>query len=252
MSERDRIRLQQVEEATSKQTKEATHQPEASHATPAPQGPAQAILQLQRTHGNRVVRRMLNQRIQRSTLVDGGPLSADISDEINRKRGAGQTLDSKVQAEMSSTMGHDFSDVSVHTDSHSDRLNKQLGAKAFTTGKDVFFSQGSYQPDSTDGKKLLAHELTHVIHQDGSSPSGDLTLGPAEDSYESHADQVAEQVSTTAPAVQAQTSLQRQAPEEEEELQMKRDPDLQRQEEEEELRMKRDADLPRQEEEEEL
>ncbi len=242
MSIRDRLKLQ-VEESALRQT-QSTNEAQPEH-TPPTRTPAQAILRMQRTHGNQAVRRMLA-RVQRSFLADGGPLNAGVSDEINRKRGSGGSLDSTVQAEMGQKMGHNFSDVSVHTDSQSDSLNKQLGAKAFTTGKDVFFSEGAYQPNSDSGKQLLAHELTHVVHQGGGNPSGDLTLGPAEDSYESEADSVANSVMT-----QRDPALKREPLEEDEAMaQPKRDPALQRAEEgfeEDEMQAKRDPALQRQE-----
>jgi hypothetical protein len=64
-------------------------------------------------------------------------------------------------------MGADFSGVKVHTDSQSDQLNKSIQAKAFTTGQDVFFRQGAYEPSSQGGQELIAHELTHVVQQNG-------------------------------------------------------------------------------------
>ena len=63
------------------------------------------------------------------------------------------------------SMGHDFSDVQVHKDAEADQLNKQVHAEAFTTGKDIFFREGKYDPVSDQGQKLLAHELTHVVQQ---------------------------------------------------------------------------------------
>ncbi|MTJ08135.1 DUF4157 domain-containing protein, partial [Anabaena sp. UHCC 0204] len=63
----------------------------------------------------------------------------------------------------------DFSSVRVHTDSKSDQLNQSLNAKAFATGQDVFFRQGAYNPTSRDGQHLLAHELTHVVQQNGNT-----------------------------------------------------------------------------------
>ena len=57
--------------------------------------------------------------------------------------------------------------VKVHTDSQSDQLNKSIQAKAFTTGQDVFFRQGAYEPSSRGGQELIAHELTHVVQQNG-------------------------------------------------------------------------------------
>ena len=68
---------------------------------------------------------------------------------------------------MGKAMGADFSGVKVHTDSQADQLNQSIQAKAFTTGQDVFFRQGTYQPGSKDGQELIAHELTHVVQQNG-------------------------------------------------------------------------------------
>ena len=55
--------------------------------------------------------------------------------------------------------------LKVHTDAQSDQLNQSIQAKAFTTGQDVFFRQGAYQPGSRGGQELIAHELTHVVQQ---------------------------------------------------------------------------------------
>lgn len=90
-----------------------------------------------------------------------------VENAIDRKRGGGQPLDKNVQGQMEGHLGSDFSDVRVHTDSESDNLNRSLNAKAFTTGKDVFFSSGAYEPGSHSGQKLIAHELTHVVQQGG-------------------------------------------------------------------------------------
>ena len=60
-------------------------------------------------------------------------------------------------------MGHDFSDVRIHADSAADKNAQDLNAHAYTVGTDIFFASGKYQPEITEGKKLLAHELTHVI-----------------------------------------------------------------------------------------
>ena len=62
-------------------------------------------------------------------------------------------------------MGSDFSSVRIHTGQESDSLNRSLSARAFTTGSDIFFRSGEYNPGSTQGQQLLAHELTHVVQQ---------------------------------------------------------------------------------------
>ena len=91
----------------------------------------------------------------------------NIERSIESARGSGQFLEESVRASMEPGFSHDFSDVKVHTDSQADRISRQLEAEAFTTGKDIFFREGNFQPDSESGKKLLAHELTHVVQQNG-------------------------------------------------------------------------------------
>ncbi|MEH1770892.1 MAG: eCIS core domain-containing protein [Nostoc sp.] len=93
--------------------------------------------------------------------------STDVESAINSARGSGQALDAGLQRSMGQAMGADFSGVKVHTDSQSDRLNQSVQARAFTTGQDVFFRQGAYEPGSRRGQELIAHELTHVLQQSG-------------------------------------------------------------------------------------
>jgi len=97
--------------------------------------------------------------------IAGGEASTDLDTAINSARGGGQPLDAGLQQSMGQAMGADFSGVRVHTDSHSDELNQSIQAKAFTTGQDVFFRQGAYEPGSRGGQELIAHELTHVVQQ---------------------------------------------------------------------------------------
>jgi hypothetical protein len=70
---------------------------------------------------------------------------------------------------MESVFGADFAGVRVHTGTKSDAINRSLNARAFTTGNDIFFRKGEYNPGSTGGKELLAHELTHTVQQ-GAAP----------------------------------------------------------------------------------
>jgi len=94
-------------------------------------------------------------------------VTPSLEQSIQQKRGSGQVLSENVRQPMEQAFGADFSQVKVHTDSESDKLNKSIQAKAFTTGKDIFFKKGEYQPDSQPGQELLAHELTHVVQQNG-------------------------------------------------------------------------------------
>lgn len=92
-------------------------------------------------------------------------VSAEVEQQIAGLRGQGAQLPEQVRAEMESQFNHDFSSVSIHTGGTADALCKQLSARAFTVGSDIFFAAGEYAPDSQEGKRLLAHELTHVVQQ---------------------------------------------------------------------------------------
>ncbi|MBE9045002.1 DUF4157 domain-containing protein [Pleurocapsales cyanobacterium LEGE 10410] len=91
--------------------------------------------------------------------------TTDLATEVERAKGQGKPLETDVRQSMGQAMGVDFSRVRVHTDAHSDRLNKSIQAKAFTTGQDIFFRQDTYSPKTHSGQLLLAHELTHTIQQ---------------------------------------------------------------------------------------
>ncbi|MEP0263094.1 DUF4157 domain-containing protein [Dokdonia sp.] len=84
-----------------------------------------------------------------------------------RKGSGGSKMDSKTQTEMESGFGADFSNVNIHNDSEAAQMSQDIGAQAFTHGNDVYFNDGKYNPESKDGKHLLAHELTHTIQQKG-------------------------------------------------------------------------------------
>ncbi|MEH2463366.1 eCIS core domain-containing protein [Nostoc sp.] len=91
----------------------------------------------------------------------------DLEASINQARGGGQVMAKNIRQPMEVAFGADFSGVKVHTDGQSDQLNRSIQARAFTTGQDVFFRQGEYNPGSRGGQELLAHELTHVVQQNG-------------------------------------------------------------------------------------
>ena len=111
-------------------------------------------------------------RIQREEvdMMDSFDAGADVESGINSTRGSGSALPDETRGMMESKMGYDFSGVKVHTDATSDSLNRSVSAKAFTTGSDVYFSDGAFNPGSKDGQQLLAHELTHVVQQGGAAP----------------------------------------------------------------------------------
>ncbi|MDB9517990.1 DUF4157 domain-containing protein [Roseofilum reptotaenium CS-1145] len=109
--------------------------------------------------------------VQRQEAIATGEASTELESSIHRARGTGKPLQEGLQRSMGTAMNADFSGVRVHTDSRADRLNESIQAKAFTTGQDVFFKSGEYQPGSQRGQKLIAHELTHVVQQSSTKPT---------------------------------------------------------------------------------
>jgi len=92
-------------------------------------------------------------------------VSANVQSAIQNKTSGGQPLSSDVRSYMDPRFNADFSNVRVHHDAESASLNNQLSARAFTHQNHIFFSRDQYQPGASEGKQLLAHELTHTIQQ---------------------------------------------------------------------------------------
>jgi hypothetical protein len=179
------------------------------------------VTQMQQTMGNTAVQRLLAQR----SGDGGGEVDEETAVSINRQRGSGGSLDSGIAQKAGQTMGQDFSGVTIHTDAQADHLSRQLGAKAFTTGSDVFFREGTYNPASSDGQHLIAHELTHVAQQGAAAPNvqSKLTVNDPDDQFEAQADNVADMVMNQ--SIEEEEELQMQEIEEEEELQMQELPE---------------------------
>jgi hypothetical protein len=102
---------------------------------------------------------------QSNDLLGGLDVTPDVETRIQSARGSGAAIAGEARTKLEGAFGADFSGVRVHTDSESDVLNRSVQARAFTTGQDIFFRQGEYNPASSGGQELLAHELTHVVQQ---------------------------------------------------------------------------------------
>ena len=92
--------------------------------------------------------------------VDGNTESA-----IHATKGNGASLPGETKTFMEERFGADFGSVKIHTDTQAGKLNQELNARAFTSGSDIYFGEGEFNPQSESGKRLLAHELTHVVQQ---------------------------------------------------------------------------------------
>ncbi len=122
----------------------------------------------------------------------------------------GQPLDPATRAFMEPHFGHDFSRVKVHTDAKAAESARAVNALAYTVGRDVVFGGGQYIPGTTLGRKLLAHELTHVVQQSnasgGLSLQGKLTINPSGDAFEQEADATVERIMAGTPTCEPLTS----------------------------------------------
>ena len=143
------------------------------------------ILGLQRAVGNSGVGALLEE--------DRSP----VHDVVNS--GGGSPLAPDVRDEMQARLGHDFSDVKVHTDSQAHESARSVNAHAYTVGSSVVFQRDKYDPSSTEGKTMLAHELTHVVQQrsgpvDGTSAGGGIKISDPSDRFEREASANADRV----------------------------------------------------------
>jgi hypothetical protein len=111
----------------------------------------------------------LQEKRDASAGAAGGTVSSEVEDSIRSQRGGGSPMPAATRGAMESGFGADFSGVRIHQGASSDSLNRSLSAKAFTSGSDIFFRSGEYDPGSQQGQQLLAHELTHVVQQGAAS-----------------------------------------------------------------------------------
>ncbi|WP_010177188.1 eCIS core domain-containing protein [Aquimarina agarilytica] len=91
--------------------------------------------------------------------------SSELQSKLNASKGSGSSLPDDTRSSMESGFGADFSGVKIHTGSQANNMNKELGARAFTHGSDIYFNKGEYNPSTSSGQHLLAHELTHTVQQ---------------------------------------------------------------------------------------
>jgi outer membrane protein OmpA-like peptidoglycan-associated protein len=123
----------------------------------------------------RPVRRMCaqpeegEQNIRRREAAGETPtVTPAVAARLDATRGSGEPLSKSVRSFMEPRFGVDFSGVRVHTGSMAAWLNQELKSQAFTQQRDIYFGAGKYEPESAQGKRLLTHELAHVIQQSGS------------------------------------------------------------------------------------
>jgi hypothetical protein len=134
--------------------------------------PVQNVVQRKCAHceaEEKMQRKPLQPFIQKKEAQSSNVASDAVSSQIRSAAGSGKAISSSTKSFMESRFGADFSNVNIHTGNTATELSAQLNAQAFTVGNDIYFNEGKYAPESANGKRLLAHELTHTIQQKDSS-----------------------------------------------------------------------------------
>jgi peptidoglycan hydrolase-like protein with peptidoglycan-binding domain len=109
-----------------------------------------------------------DKKLAKKETSSNTPNSSSVSNYIHSLDGKGAALPEMTQHFFAERMNHNFDNVRIHTDTDAEQSAKAVNAKAYTVDNHIVFNKGQYNPASGDGKKLLAHELTHVVQQKGS------------------------------------------------------------------------------------
>lgn len=106
------------------------------------------------------------QNVRRNTYSEGMTVAeGEAAQQIKSLRGSGKPLSASTRTFFEPRFGCDFSGVRLHTDPKSNEMARSMDAEAFTLGRDVFFKRGKHPIASARSKKLMAHELVHVVQQ---------------------------------------------------------------------------------------
>ena len=124
-------------------------------------------------------RYLQRQQIQRaSDGIGGNAVSDDVQGRIESMHKGGRPLPTSEREFFEPRMGVDLGNVRIHTDGEATETSKELNARAYTVGPHVAFNSGEFQPGTTEGRKLLGHELTHVVQQGGAKELPQQDVAP--------------------------------------------------------------------------
>ena len=111
---------------------------------------------------NDVMSGKICRQISHGSVGGGMSVSSQMEGRLNSLQGGGQAMPDGLRSMMEHGFSRDFSQVRLHTDSEAASLSSSIHAKAFTHGNDIYFNQGQFSPNTSEGQRLMAHELTHV------------------------------------------------------------------------------------------
>ena len=97
----------------------------------------------------------------------GIAVSQQMESQLSQLQGGGRPMPQGLLNMMESGFGQDFGHVRIHTDVEAADMSSSISAKAFTLGNDIYFNRGQFNPETTEGQRLVAHELTHVVQGTG-------------------------------------------------------------------------------------
>lgn len=156
-------------------------------AAPEP-SPAQ---ELASSVGNQGMGQFISRMSDGEGILPSGIAHPLVESTIAAARGGGSPLEPMLAQQFGSTLGRSVSDVRVHTDQTAAQLTRAVSARAFATGRDIFFAPGEYQPNTRAGRELIAHEVAHADQQLGAPMSGPLVVSNPGEPLEVAADQTA-------------------------------------------------------------
>jgi hypothetical protein len=113
----------------------------------------------------KIDRKAMDNDVQRDEKENSSAAQPALEDRLKMRKGMGAPIPDEVRGEMEKKFGHTFGDVRIHTDSEAASMCDQVHALAFTHGNDIYFGAGQFNLNTSAGKELLAHELTHVVQQ---------------------------------------------------------------------------------------
>ena len=144
--------------------------------------------------GNQAFGQLVSRMQDGEGILPSGVAHPAIENAIAAARGGGNPLDGSLAQSFGTSLGHSVSDVRVHTDSTAAALTRAVSARAFATGTDIFFAPGEYNPGSSSGRELIAHEVAHTDQQRGAPLSGPLVVSNPGEALEVQADGVAREL----------------------------------------------------------
>src|SRR5215208_7181257 len=162
-----------------KQNPKQTRSAQTRKTTRKPGTDAHPLLQLQRTIGNQAVLRLLRSHDHNLSNTHSNGAETDVPPIVYEAlQSPGQPMSDGTREFMESRFEQDFSGVRVHTGEMAAEAAESVNANAFTVGRDIVFGEGQFAPNTSEGQRLLTHELTHTVQQtSGSTTSGSTTAG---------------------------------------------------------------------------